>query len=124
MPMLMITGQKPIKASKQGRFQVLDVVDMMRPITKYTAQIVSGERIASQVREAFRMASSERPGAAHLELPEDIAIEEASPTLIPASSVRRPIAEEKSIKHAVDMIELAKNTAAVNRRRRQPQDVE
>ena len=121
MPMLMITGQKPIKVSKQGRFQVLDVVDMMRPITKYTAQIVSGERIASQVREAFRMASAERPGAVHLELPEDIADEEVSPNLIPESNTRRPIAEEKSIKHAVDMIELAKSPllligAAANRK--------
>lgn len=109
MPMLMITGQKPIKASKQGRFQVLDVVDMMRPITKYTAQIVSGERIASQVREAFRIASAERPGAVHLELPEDIADEETSPNLITESYVRRPTAEPKAIKHAVDMIELAKS---------------
>ena len=121
MPMLMITGQKPIKASKQGRFQVLDVVDMMRPITKYTAQIVSGERIASQIREAFRIASAERPGAVHLELPEDIADEEVSPRLIPESSFRRPVAEEKSIKHAVDMIELAKTPllligAAANRK--------
>lgn len=121
MPMLMITGQKPIKASKQGRFQVLDVVDMMRPITKYTAQIVSGERIASQVREAFRMASSERPGAVHLELPEDIADEETEPNLITESSYRRPIAEEKSIKRAVDMIELAHSPllligAAANRK--------
>lgn len=108
MPMLMITGQKPIRASKQGRFQVLDVVDMMRPITKYTAQIVSGERIASQVREAFRMASSERPGATHLELPEDIAIEEVKPNLITESIIRRPVAEEKAINKAVSMIELAK----------------
>ncbi|MCP4725876.1 MAG: acetolactate synthase large subunit, partial [bacterium] len=36
MPILMITGQKPIKNSKQGRFQIIDVVDMMKPITKYT----------------------------------------------------------------------------------------
>jgi acetolactate synthase-1/2/3 large subunit len=109
MPMLMITGQKPIKASKQARFQVLDVVDMMRPVTQYTAQIVSGERIASQVREAFRIASAERPGAVHLELPEDIANEEVKPNLITESNVRRPTAEQKSIKYAVDMIELAKS---------------
>lgn len=109
MPMMMITGQKPIKASKQGRFQILNIVDMMRPLTKYTAQIVSGERVASQVREAFRLASSERPGAVHLELPEDIAIEEASPNLIEQSFSRRPTAEDKSIKQAVDMIELAKS---------------
>ena len=41
MPMVMITGQKPIKTSKQGQFQIIDVVDMMTPITKFTRQIVS-----------------------------------------------------------------------------------
>jgi len=35
MPMMMVTGQKPVKKSKQGRFQILDVVEMMKPITKY-----------------------------------------------------------------------------------------
>ena len=58
--MLMITGQKPIKASKQGEFQILDVVDMMQPITKYTRQISSGANIPARVREAFRRAEDER----------------------------------------------------------------
>jgi acetolactate synthase I/II/III large subunit len=76
MPMLMITGQKPIKkSSKQGRFQILDVVDMMQPLTKYTRQIASADNIPSRVREAFRLAQEEKPGAVHLELPEDIARE-------------------------------------------------
>ena len=66
MPMLMITGQKPIKHSKQGQFQIIDVVGMMRPITKYTHQIVSGDSIPSRVREAFRLAEEEKPGAVHL----------------------------------------------------------
>ncbi len=108
MPMLMITGQKPIKTSKQGRFQVIDVIDMMRPITKYTAQVVSGDRIPSIVREAFRLAHEERPGAVHIELPEDIAAETTSAKLIPASAMRRPIAEYKSIAAAVEMIEKAR----------------
>lgn len=107
MPMLMITGQKPIKTSKQGRFQVIDVVDMMRPITKYTSQIVSGDRIPSVVREAFRIASEERPGAVHIELPEDIAAEKTSAPLLSPSYTRRPIAEYKAIAAAVDMIESA-----------------
>ena len=55
MPMVMITGQKPIKHSKQGRFQILDVVEMMKPLTKYTRSIVSGNNIPSRVREAFRI---------------------------------------------------------------------
>lgn len=109
MPMLMITGQKPIKTSKQGRFQVIDVVDMMRPITKYTAQVVSGDRIPSVVREAFRIAHDERPGAVHIELPEDIAAEHTRSKLIPASTVRRPIAEYKAINKAVEMIQNAKS---------------
>jgi acetolactate synthase-1/2/3 large subunit len=107
MPMLMITGQKPIKTSKQGRFQVIDIVDMMRPITKYTSQVVSGDRIPSIVREAFRLAHEERPGAVHIELPEDIAAEKTSQPLLQPSVSRRPIAEYKAISTAVEMIEQA-----------------
>ncbi len=107
MPMLMITGQKPIKTSKQGRFQVIDAIDMMRPITKYTTQVVSGDRIPSIVREAFRIAHEERPGAVHIELPEDIAEENTSAPLLSPSYARRPIAEYKAINQAVSMIEKA-----------------
>ncbi|MCU7554608.1 acetolactate synthase large subunit [Alteromonas sp. ASW11-19] len=107
MPMLMVTGQKPIKTSKQGRFQVIDAVDMMRPITKYTTQVVSGDRIPSVVREAFRVAHEERPGAVHIELPEDIAAEDTSQPLLKQSMARRPIAEYKAINKAIDMIQEA-----------------
>ena len=57
MPMLMITGQKPIKKSKQGRFQIVDIVRMMRPMTKYSKQVVNGNNIPSMVREAFKIAT-------------------------------------------------------------------
>jgi len=109
MPMVMITGQKPIKTSKQGHFQIVDIVDMMRPLTKITHQIVSGENIPSRVREAFRLAIEERPGATHLELPEDIAAEQTQSRIHPASRARRPIAEQKSIRLATEMIEQARH---------------
>ena len=109
MPMMMITGQKPIKSSKQGQFQIVDIVDMMRPLTKYTKQLVSAANIPSRVREAMRLAQEEKPGAVHLELPEDIAREDTHESLIPGSLVRRPVAEEKSIRAAVDRIERAKD---------------
>jgi len=108
MPMLMITGQKPIKTSKQGRFQIIDVVDMMQPLTKYSRQIESGDRIASVVREAFRVAQEERPGAVHLELPEDIAREQTDAQVINASYTRRPIAERKAVDRAVELIQGAR----------------
>ena len=107
MPMMMITGQKPVKFSKQGQFQIVDVVGMMRPLTKYTRQLVSASNIPSRVREAFRLAHEEKPGAVHLELPEDIAAEDVDALPIPASYVRRPVAEEKSIQSAIEMIEHA-----------------
>jgi acetolactate synthase-1/2/3 large subunit len=109
MPMVMITGQKPVKHSKQGKFQIIDVVEMMRPLTKYTHSIVSGNNIPSMIREAFRISQEERPGAAHLELPEDVAGEETEFQPLPCSRARRPVAEGKAIKQAVEMIEKAKN---------------
>lgn len=109
MPMMMITGQKPIKSSKQGQFQIVDIVGMMKPLTKYTSQIVSGDTIPSKVREAFRVATEERPGAVHLEFPEDIAEEQSNVKPFPVSAPRRPIAEYKGIAKAVDMIKAAKH---------------
>ena len=123
MPMMMITGQKPIKKSKQARFQIIDVVGMMDPVTKYARQIVHGANIPSAVREAIRLAEEERPGAVHLELPEDIAEEQVTnPYLFDAEAARRPAAEEKAIARAVKMIEEAKSPlllvgAGANRKR-------
>ena len=108
MPMMMITGQKPIKKSKQGRFQIVDIVELMRPITKYTKQIVNGNNIASMVRESFRLAMEERPGAVHLELPEDIAAEECGDRIFDVVGFRRPDASEMALQEAAKMIEQAK----------------
>src|SRR5437870_4465350 len=76
MPMLMITGQKGIMTSRQARFQIVDTVAAMRPLTKLTRQIVSPATIPTLVRDAFRVAQEERPGPVHLELPEDVAGEQ------------------------------------------------
>ena len=121
MPMLMITGQKPIKASKQGAFQIIDVVDMMRPLTKYTHQIASAHNIPARVREAFRRAEDERPGAVHLELPEDVAREDTGADIIERSRFERPTAPDTAIDAARSMIEDARHPllligAGANRR--------
>ncbi|MFU8832394.1 MAG: acetolactate synthase large subunit [Wenzhouxiangella sp.] len=109
MPMVMITGQKPIMTSKQGHFQIVDVVDLMRPVTRYTRQVVSASIIPARVREAFRRAEEERPGATHLELPEDVARESVADDARPlaASQIRRPVAEDKAVARAIEAIEKA-----------------
>jgi acetolactate synthase I/II/III large subunit len=108
MPMMMITGQKPIKKSKQGRFQILDVVSMMEPITKYTHQMASSDNIPSRVREAIRLAEEEKPGATHIELPEDIADEHTDSLPLKRSVARRPSADAKAVYAAVEILQDAK----------------
>ena len=107
MPILMVTGQKPIKKSKQGRFQILDVVSMMGPITKFTHQLASADNIPSRIREAFRLAEEEKPGATHLEFPEDVADEQTDSLPIKASIARRPSADPKAVRAAVRRLEEA-----------------
>lgn len=113
MPTLAITGQKPIKKSKQGRFQILDVVSMMEPITKFTQQLAAGDNIPSRVRECFRLAEEEKPGATHIEFPEDIAEEMTNSRPIKPSIARRPSAEIKAVKQAIDAIEAAEKPVLV-----------
>jgi acetolactate synthase I/II/III large subunit len=113
MPILMITGQKPIKKSKQGRFQILDVVAMMQPITKYTHQMASADNIPSRVREAFRLAEEEKPGAVHIELPEDIAEELTDAVPLKRSLSRRPSADAKAVRAAAEALENARSPILV-----------
>lgn len=111
-PLIMITGQKPIKHSKQGQFQIVDVVSMMKPITKYAKQVVNVDMIPSMVREAFRLAIEERPGAALLELPEDIAaeaVEDKTTPVFSISRVRYPHADREILDAAAAMIKMAKH---------------
>ncbi|HTK04098.1 MAG TPA: acetolactate synthase large subunit [Candidatus Eisenbacteria bacterium] len=109
MPMLMITGQKPIRKSKQGRFQIVDTIEIMRPLTKFARQVVSASAVPAIVREAFRVAQEERPGAVHIELPEDVAADQAEGNPFSVARVRRPVAEEKAVTAAAEMIEAARS---------------
>ena len=105
MPMVMITGQKGILSSRQARFQIVDIVATMRPLTKLSRQIISPNMIPTLVREGFRVAQEERPGPVHLELPEDIAAEECGTTaLVPPHSLELPVASAAAIERASDMI--------------------
>ncbi len=109
MPMLMITGQKPLRAGKQGHFQIVDVVGMMRPITKLTRTVAEPDAIPARVREpsvapntsgpAPCTSSSRRTWRAR-------APRAARP--YPPSFERRPVADERAVARAVEAIEGAR----------------
>ncbi len=109
MPLIMITGQKPIKKSKQGQFQIIDIVRLMEPITKFSKQIVHGNTIPALVREAFRIAEEERPGAVLLELPEDIAAEETQTHIFKPHERLYAVAGEAIIEEASSLINKAQH---------------
>src|SRR5271155_3502166 len=105
MPMVMITGQKGILSRKQARFQVVDIVSAMAPLTKMAHQIVSPATIPSIVREAFRVAQQERPGPVHLELPEDIAGAAAPAVpLVTTHPIELPVAHPAALERSAALI--------------------
>jgi len=110
MPLVLITGQKGILRRKQGRFQIVDVVPSMTPLTKMARQIVSPNTIPTVIREAFRVAQQERPGPVHLELPEDIAGE-----LAPDVPCIRPHPVDLPVAHPVALDRAA--TSIINAKR-------
>ena len=109
MPMVMITGQKGIMSSRQARFQIVDVVSTFRPLTKLSRQIVGAGTIPTLVRDAFRVATEERPGPVLLELPEDVAGEETGEQpVVPRHQIEIPVAHPAALDRAAAMIREAK----------------
>jgi acetolactate synthase-1/2/3 large subunit len=109
MPMVLITGQKAIMSSRQARFQIVDVIASMKPLTKLSRQIVSATSIPTLVRDAFRVAMEERPGPVLLELPEDIAGDEVEPVpMVPIHPIEIPVAHRAALDRAAEIILEAK----------------
>src|SRR3954452_7634236 len=106
MPMVLITGQKAIMSAQQARFQIVDMVATMKPLTKSARQIVSAASIPTIVRDAFRIAAEERPGPVHLELPEDVAgSEPADVPLVAPHVVELPVAPPAALDRAAEMLQ-------------------
>lgn len=108
MPMVLITGQKAIMRSQQARFQIVDMVATMKPLTKAARQIVSTASIPTVVREAFRVAAEERPGPVHLELPEDVAGSDAPDVpLVPPHDIALAVANPSALDQAAETLRSA-----------------
>jgi acetolactate synthase-1/2/3 large subunit len=106
-PLVALTGQGDLERMHKESHQYIDVVEIMRPITKWNARVASPEIVPEVVRKAFKVAESEKPGATHLELPEDVMAEEVDATPLPR---RRPVLPEpgaRELLKAADIIRSA-----------------
>jgi acetolactate synthase-1/2/3 large subunit len=108
MPMLVVTGQKSIRNNRQGQYQVVDVVDVMRPISKFAAKVPSGAMLGAIVRQAMMSALEGRHGPAVLELPEDVMKEEELGPLVPCYHGDAPVPPASGIERAANAIRDAK----------------
>jgi acetolactate synthase-1/2/3 large subunit len=71
-PVVAITGQVDLSGMHKETHQFIDIVDMMQPMTKWNARVHDPRMVSEAVRKAFSVASAEKPGATHLELPADV----------------------------------------------------
>lgn len=107
-PVVAITGQGGRERLHKESHQALDIVDIFDPVTKWNTQIAEPEIAAESTRKAFKLAEFEKPGATHLEFPEDVAAEETTATPLPERKrVRRPDPDRDSIERAATLIERA-----------------
>jgi acetolactate synthase-1/2/3 large subunit len=96
-PMVALTGQADLERMHKESHQHIDVVSMLRPVTKFNARVTSAAVIPEVVRKAFKVAEAQKPGATHIELPEDVMAEPADGRPLPVRPSRRrpePSAEE------------------------------
>ena len=107
-PMLVLTGQGSTDRLHKESHQIMDVVGMFRPVTKWATTILNPDTIPEIVRKAVRLARTEKPGAVHIELPEDVAAMEASTPPMEPRRFRRSVPDDKIVDSAFAMIESAK----------------
>ena len=103
-PLVAITGQKALQDNRQARFQLIDVVSLMSPITKKSVSIADPGMVPTVARNAFKLARAERPGAVHIELPEDVAESTTGAGLQPPGVSRRPAPDAKALRQAAGLI--------------------
>ncbi|WP_135854195.1 acetolactate synthase large subunit [Halorussus salinus] len=107
-PLVAITGQGGLESLHVESHQKLDVVDMFAPVTKWNAQISDPGIVHESVRKAFKTAQHEKPGATHLELPEDVAYDDCDVRPMESRGrVRRPEPDVPSLDRVRDLLAAA-----------------
>jgi acetolactate synthase-1/2/3 large subunit len=104
-PMVALTGQADLERMHKESHQYLDIVDMLRPVTKFNARLNSARVIPEVVRKAFKIAQAQKPGPTHIELPEDVMAAEVDAEPLPVRTTRRrPEPSPEELREALKVI--------------------
>ncbi len=113
VPMLVLTGQGSTTRLHKESHQIMDVVGMFKPVTKWATSVVNPNTIPEIVRKAVRLARSEKPGAVHIELPVDVASMNATAGPMTPRRFRRPVSDSKTLDQAFTMIREAQRPVII-----------
>jgi acetolactate synthase I/II/III large subunit len=110
-PLVALTGQAGLERQHKISHQYYDLVSIYEPVTKWNAQIKTTEIVPEVVRKAFQVATQEKPGATHIDIPEDIAAMELEMDATPLEITQHPLSEagDQVIQEAAKIIEQAKH---------------
>ena len=112
-PLLVLTGQADRDRLHKESHQNMDVVAMFEPITKWAWSLKNPNNIPEVVRKACKLALTEKPGACHIELPEDVAQEDATTQPLPPVRARRAVPADKIVDQAVELIRGARTPIVI-----------
>ena len=103
-PLVAITGQAGLERAHKESHQYIDVVGMFQPITKWSTRVSVADSVPEIVRKAYRLARIEKPGATHIELPEDVAGEDVDMAPLEVRRTSYPRAQDEAVERAADLI--------------------
>jgi acetolactate synthase-1/2/3 large subunit len=106
-PLVAITGQAGRDRIHKESHQRVDIVEHLRPLTKWNTRVETSAVIPEVIRKAFKLAESEKPGACHVEVPEDVAREAADGAPLSTERARRPSPDRQALETAARLIEAA-----------------
>ncbi len=108
-PLVALTGQGALERMHKESHQYIDLMRVMRPITKWNARVNDPSIVPEVVRKAFKVAEGEKPGATHIELPEDVMAAEIDEAPLPRRRAPRPEPQARELLKAADLIRGAIN---------------
>jgi len=106
-PLVAITGQAGRDRIHKESHQRVDIVEHFRPLTKWNTRVETAGVIPEVIRKAFKLAASEKPGACHVEVPEDLARESTDGVPLSTERARRPSPDRQALETAARLIEAA-----------------
>jgi len=107
-PLVAIAGQADTHRLHKESHQVLDLEQLMRPVTKYSARILAPEVIAEITRKAFKLAQTEKSGACFIEFPENIAKMSFTGDILPVKQPTLPEPPAERVTEAAAIISAAR----------------